>query len=747
MAKSSFFNGTGVSSNYVTDLEGVTAEAKGYRDAAEASAISAEANAQQIAADANVASTNAASAQASATLAANSVSDVADSATQAANSQSAAAISATQASLSASTASTSAFQAAGSEGNASTSETNAATSETNAATSASNAATSETNAATSETNAATSATAAQTAQTAAELAETNAETAETNAATSATNAATSATNASTSASTASTKASEAATSATNAATSETNAATSATNSATNAANAATSETNAAASATAASTSASQAAASAASVNVSAFATAAQGVLADTAVQPNDDPTLNIVTITNEIEFEGDTGSNALIQKNASTGRDELQIYAGGDAYQTGSRGAGIHLYGNSDSEHAGNFAVMTGPDDNGDGRIIASGREDKTHVTIGNAIFNYVDVGDDHALLNLKGADAQPALLIEGAGSTEGDIVTVTGEAMQFGHWDKASTTFTERMRIASSGSVGIGTSDPDGLLDVYNDAGAATVNVTGSTNTIIRARQTGNTGLGYFSFGRSDDIFVGGLVYDHDGDTMRFNANNAERMRIDSNGDVGINVTSPAAPLHINSGAGNLTAVFESSDAGAAILLVDNSTTGGVSAENGLQAVGDQLEVRAVDNLSFETNGAERIRIDSSGNVGIDKTNPATALDVNGTVTATRFHSAEGTVRAWVNYNGQSTVSIRDSGNVSTITDLGVGDFRINFTNPYSNASYAMSGSGASTVASSDTFANAYSFATSSVTVGVNSVTGTLVDRAYITVTTVGNQ
>jgi hypothetical protein len=168
------------------------------------------------------------------------------------------------------------------------------------------------------------------------------------------------------------------------------------------------------------------------------------------------------TVTNEIRLEGDTGSNALVQKNASAGRDELQIYAGGDAYSTGSRGAGIHLYGNSDNQHDGNFAVLTGPNDNGDGRIIASGREDKTHVTIGNDIFDYVDDGDDHALLNLKGPSSQPALLIEGAGGTEGDIVTVTGEAMQFGHWDKATTTYTPRMEIDSSGSLLVGKTASD---------------------------------------------------------------------------------------------------------------------------------------------------------------------------------------------------------------------------------------------------------------------------------------------
>ena len=36
---------------------------------------------------------------------------------------------------------------------------------------------------------------------------------------------------------------------------------------------------------------------------------------------------------------------------------------------------------------------------------------------------------------------------------------------------------------------------------------------------------------------------------------------------------------------------------------------------------------------------------------------------------------------------RAWVNFNGTSTVAIRASGNVSSITDNGVGDYTVNFT------------------------------------------------------------
>ncbi len=44
----------------------------------------------------------------------------------------------------------------------------------------------------------------------------------------------------------------------------------------------------------------------------------------------------------------------------------------------------------------------------------------------------------------------------------------------------------------------------------------------------------------------------------------------------------------------------------------------------------------------------------------------------------------------------AWVNFNGAGTVSIRDSFNISSITDLGVGSFRLNFSSSMSNTNYA---------------------------------------------------
>jgi hypothetical protein len=44
---------------------------------------------------------------------------------------------------------------------------------------------------------------------------------------------------------------------------------------------------------------------------------------------------------------------------------------------------------------------------------------------------------------------------------------------------------------------------------------------------------------------------------------------------------------------------------------------------------------------------------------------------------------------------RAWVNFNGTGTVAIRESGNVSSITDNGTGDYTVNFTTAMPDANY----------------------------------------------------
>jgi len=46
---------------------------------------------------------------------------------------------------------------------------------------------------------------------------------------------------------------------------------------------------------------------------------------------------------------------------------------------------------------------------------------------------------------------------------------------------------------------------------------------------------------------------------------------------------------------------------------------------------------------------------------------------------------------------RAWVNFDGTGTVSIRDSGNVSSVTDNGTGNYRVNFSTAMPDNNYAV--------------------------------------------------
>ena len=46
---------------------------------------------------------------------------------------------------------------------------------------------------------------------------------------------------------------------------------------------------------------------------------------------------------------------------------------------------------------------------------------------------------------------------------------------------------------------------------------------------------------------------------------------------------------------------------------------------------------------------------------------------------------------------RAWVNFNGQNTVAIRASGNVSSLTDNGTGDYTVNFTTAMPDSNYSI--------------------------------------------------
>jgi len=63
--------------------------------------------------------------------------------------------------------------------------------------------------------------------------------------------------------------------------------------------------------------------------------------------------------------------------------------------------------------------------------------------------------------------------------------------------------------------------------------------------------------------------------------------------------------------------------------------------------------------------------------------------------LKVNTLEEATTGGATYFTAKAWVNFNGSGTVSIRSDGNVSSITDNGTGNYTVNFSNSVSSNNY----------------------------------------------------
>ena len=113
-----------------------------------------------------------------------------------------------------------------------------------------------------------------------------------------------------------------------------------------------------------------------------------------------------------------------------------------------------------------------------------------------------------------------------------------------------------------------------------------------------------------------------------------------------------------------------------------------------------------------------------------------------AGSIVVTGEGNSTTTNLQQGLAKAWVNLNGTGTIAARDSFNLSSLTDNGTGDISVNFSSSMSNDDYSQSGSSSSgAVSGTDTWINAYAWATGYVSVGTNNSSQNLIDRAYVNV------
>ena len=153
---------------------------------------------------------------------------------------------------------------------------------------------------------------------------------------------------------------------------------------------------------------------------------------------------------------------------------------------------------------------------------------------------------------------------------------------------------------VYSGGSVGIGTASPAVPLHIYH----ATTNgvarfESGDATALVQFKDSGTTLVPPSIGAVSNDLVV--------------QTNNSEAVRITSGGNVGIGNAAPQKLLHLQASGGS-TARFQST--GVRVWDIGNDGTSFV-----------------IDDV---TGGSERLRIDSSGNVGIGTSNPARNLQIS---------------------------------------------------------------------------------------------------------------
>jgi len=232
-------------------------------------------------------------------------------------------------------------------------------------------------------------------------------------------------------------------------------------------------------------------------------------------------------------------------------------------------------------------------------------RDSRTGNWSGGDVFSGILFGTDDTTTAVD-----PHAFIKAVHTRAGSGHSSADAGLTFGTSASTSTPATERMRIDSTGNVGIGTATPDSLLEV--DAG------TGSDAGITIRMGTANSGANdsHISFKNSAGSQIFRAEYDNTTPKFKiFSDQASDAFTILRAGNVGIGTTSPSQILSVGASTGRIFTVNQ----GTANKTILNNDYGLELRSNG----GYQLIHNANNSLgsiSFQINSSEKGRIDSSG-------------------------------------------------------------------------------------------------------------------------------
>jgi hypothetical protein len=265
-----------------------------------------------------------------------------------------------------------------------------------------------------------------------------------------------------------------------------------------------------------------------------------------------------------------------------------------------------------------------------DFRVESNGNANMLFVDGGN---NAVGIGTNSPTRKLSIYDATTpymALYDGSSGTTisDGFQVQFASSNAYLWNYENGFTAFgtnaNERMRITST-NVGINTSSPTSgyMLHVGGSSGVHTkvkIEATTATGQAELDLSADPAGVSYLNLGDENSYNIGYLGYFHSDNSMRFQTNSAERMRIDSSGNLLVGATSSNAGAF---GAVSPQILVAGTIPQVALHETDTDKDGyiGIASSTMFIQTADAIPIR------FGTSDAERMRIDSSGKVYINTT------------------------------------------------------------------------------------------------------------------------